>query len=345
MQPLACVTRGKRVESVHAGCLCVAQNDGRIVHVIGQPTTPLFLRSTAKPLQALALVATGAAARFGLNAAELAIICGSHSGEAYHRQAVTTILQKAGLKPEQLECGAADPYNPDALHGLWERRGKPDVLCNCCSGKHAGMLLLSAHLGVNPEGYRRPQHPVQVQIRRTIGQALGLPRDQLMYSTDDCGTPALLLTMQQAAAAYASLVTGTFSDQQLSVAGRQIVIAMLAHPEMVNGTGEFCTELMRHTAGQVLGKVGGEGVYMVGLPSLGLGISLKVADGNERAVYPIIVAALKELQVLTREQLHQLGKWAEPPVRDHHGEQVGSILPLLRDGFAIRSVGLGEEIN
>lgn len=344
MQALACVTRYGRVESIHAGYLCLASSDGRVLAAIGQPCARQFWRSAAKPLQALALVVTGAADRWQLSDAELAIICGSHSGEDCHRSLVSSLLQKGGFCPADLECGAAEPYNATALHALWRRGGQADALGNCCSGKHAGMLLLGRHLSVDPRGYCHPAHPVQVMIRQTIGQALGLPPDEIFSGFDDCGTPALLLSLSQAAAAYARLASGSFADPAMAGAARRISRAMMAQPRMVNGNGEFCTELMQQGAGQVVGKVGGEGAYLVGLPERQLGLAVKVGDGNERAVYPVVVAALRALGVFSPEQLAPLAKWLHWPVWDHHGRQRGAVQPLLTSGFALHTVHLGEEL-
>lgn len=328
MQPLVIVTRTNRIESIHEGSICVTDHNNHPIYSIGNPKTTVYFRSAAKPIQAVALVHSGAMEQFNITLEELAVVCSSHSGEDFHRDAVSSILHKIGLTEKNLLCGIANPYNRKIHDTLIQSGQRPSPLYNCCSGKHAGMLALCQYYHYPTEDYNRPEHPIQQLIRKTIANLLELDVHELPIGIDGCGVPTFLLTLHQASYLYSLLAQGTSGRTQYHQAFGQIQKAMTSFPKMVNGDHEFCTDLITITKGKVIGKVGAEGIYCVAIPDRQLGICLKIADGNERGVYPVIVHVLRQLRVLTDEEMEQLQNWAYPPEKNHLGKIIGYRIPM-----------------
>ena len=305
-----------------------------------------YLRSSAKPHQAVPLVASGAADRFGFNEREIALACASHSGEPIHTETVSAMLRKIGLEASALRCGLHEPFSPEAARHLRERGERPNVLQNNCSGKHTGMLALAIHLGAPVETYDRPDHPVQLMIGRTIARFSDLPLEDLAVAVDGCGVPVFGLTVRAMALMYARLVAPPHDwDERTREACRRIVSAMIAHPEMVGGTTErLDTEMMRAAQGRLISKVGAEGVYTVGvLPSKewphGLGLALKIEDGEDRRARPtVVIESLRQLGVLSGAALDAVAPYASFPVRNHRGETVG----VVRPSFELKRVPIHQ---
>src|SRR5947209_9005335 len=193
-EPLVEVTRGSFVESVHRGHLVAVEGRGRLVARVGSPEAVTFMRSATKPFQALPLVASGAAERFGFTEAELAVACGSHDAERVHTEAVLSMLGKTGLGVSDLKCGAQEPYGKEAAGRLRASGEPPTALHNNCSGKHAGMLALALHLGAAVENYYEPSHPVQRAVFQTVARFAGLPAGAIEFAVDGCGVPTFALT-------------------------------------------------------------------------------------------------------------------------------------------------------
>jgi L-asparaginase II len=311
------------------------------------------MRSATKPFQALPLVASGAADRFGLTDAELAVACGSHDATAAHTEAVLSLLTRAGLSASDLKCGAHEPYSKEAAEALRERGQRPTALHNNCSGNHAGLLALALHLGADVATYYRPENPAQRAVFRAVSEFSGVPTDELEYATDGCGIPTFALSVGAMARMFARLVApeGAWGGGALgggvtreSVRGavganaaRRVVGAMLARPELVEGDGELDTELMRAASGRLVSKVGAEGIYSAGvLPCErwpdGLGLAFKIEDGDkgDRARSPAAVEALRQLGVLGEAELKSLSKFARQTLRNHRGDEVGETRAVFR---------------
>ena len=331
--PLVEVWRGRVVESRHRGHVAAVDGDGRLVARLGQPETVTFLRSSAKPHQTIPLVATGAADRFGLTSPELAVACGSHSGEPVHEQTVAAMLQKIGLDESALKCGAHEPFDRETALEMRRRGDPPRVLQNNCSGKHTGMLALALHLGAPAETYHHPENPVQQLILETIARFSGLTAEEVVRGTDGCGVPVFGMPVRAMALMYARLVAPDVGlDDQSSLACARIVAAMTGSPALVGGTRErLDTEMMRATAGRIISKIGAEGVYTVGvLPSArwprGLGLALKIEDGEDRRARPtVVIEALRQLGALEADALEALKPYSSFPIRNHRGDHVGEV--------------------
>lgn len=248
------VRRGRLVESTHRAHAVVVR-DGEMVDSWGDPDLVAFVRSAAKPLQALPLVP------LRLPGEELAIACASHEALPEQLVAVRALLARAGATKDDLECGA-------------ERGSR---LRHNCSGKHAGFLLVCRERGWDPAGYRLPGHPLQQELRRIVAAAAGRPEEQLETAVDGCGVPTFALSLAEMARVFAGLVAGRPEGAD------DVVRAMTAHPALVGGPDSVDTIVMRALPGAV-GKRGAEGVLCVGLPD-GRGMALKVEDGAYRAVY------------------------------------------------------------
>ena len=335
--PLVEVWRGPLVESRHRGHVAAVDASGRLLARLGEPDTVTFMRSSAKPLQALPLLTSGAADRFGFDEREVALACASHSGQDLHAETAARMLRKIGLDEGALKCGVHEPFDADTARALRERGETPSILRNNCSGKHAGMLALALHLGAPPESYDDPAGPVQQAILRAVAQFSGLEASAVAVGIDGCGVPVFGMPVRAMALTYARLVAPPAEfDEATRRAAARIVAAMAAHPEMIGGTVErFDTKVMRAAGGRVISKVGAEGVYTAGvLPGEGwpggLGLAFKIEDGEDRRARPTVaIECLRQLGVLNGDALEALSPYAKFPVRNHRGELVGEIRPLF----------------
>jgi L-asparaginase II len=336
--PLVEVWRGPIVESRHRGHLAAVDGDGRLVASLGEPNTVTYLRSSGKPFQAVPLLTSGAAERFGLTEAELAIACGSHSGEDLHVETVAHMLEKIGLDENFLKCGVHEPFDRATAERLRANGESPGVLRNNCSGKHTGMLALSLQLGAPPELYDDPAGTVQQSILRAVSQFSGIKADEIVLGTDGCGVPVFGMSVRSMALMYARLASPPEGfDAETRATCARLTASMNARPELVGGTHErFDTEVMRAGRGRLVSKIGAEGVYTAGvLPCerwpKGLGLAFKIEDGEDRrARSTIAIEALRQLGVLDEDAYKTLSWCASFPVQNHRGEKVGQIRASFR---------------
>lgn len=332
-EPLVEVRRGGITESRHRGHTAVVEPDGRVVASLGSPHTVTFLRSSAKPFQAVPLLVTGAAERFGFTDEEVALACASHNGEPIHTKLAESMLEKIGLRPEALKCGVHEPYSPEAAAALRARNEPPNVLHNNCSGKHVGMLAVALQLGAPLENYETPENPVQIAIANALSQFTDVPVEDFAVAVDGCAAPIFGITVRAMALGYARLVSppSTF-DKATRDACERIVRVMMAYPELIGGTSQrLDTEIMRAARGRVVSKVGAEGVYTAGIlpcerwPN-GLGLALKIEDGDDKRARPtVVVESLRQLGVLYDESLEAVSRYAFFPVQNRPGDVVGEI--------------------
>ncbi len=266
-EPLVAVKRGAITESRHRGHIVVVDPEDKLLAYLGAPETVTYLRSSAKPHQAIPLLASGAADRFGFTEAEIALACASHSGEPIHTELAASMLRKIGLTPDALKCGTHEPFSPEVVKHLQQKGEQPNVLQNNCSGKHAGMLALALHLGAPTDSYDQPGNPVQLEIGKTISRFSGIQIENISVGVDGCGVPVFGVTVKAMALMYARLISPPAEfDQATKDACARIVAAMTAHPDVVGGTSErLDTEIMRAANGRVVAKVGAEGVYTIGI--------------------------------------------------------------------------------
>ena len=332
-EPLVEVKRGSITESRHRGHIVVVDPEGNLIASLGAPENVTYLRSSAKPFQAIPLLITGAADRFGFTDREVALACGSHNGEPIHTELVASMLKKIGLGPEALHCGAHEPYGVEAALDLRNRGEQPSALHNNCSGKHAGMLAVALHLGAPIDNYESPVNPVQKAIVDVVSQFSGVAVTDMAIGIDGCAVPACGITVKAMALAYARLVSPPASfDKTTRDACERIVRVMSAYPELIGGTSDrLDTELMRAAPSRLVSKVGAEGVYTAGVrPSeewpQGLGVALKIEDGDDKRARPtVVIELLRQLGVLHDESLEAVSKYAFFPVKNRRGDLVGEI--------------------
>jgi L-asparaginase II len=332
-EPLVEVKRGSITESRHRGHIVAIDADGQIIAQLGVSHTVTFLRSSSKPHQAIPLITTGAAERFGFTEKEVAICCASHNGEAIHTETVAGMLKKIGLDMNALKCGVHEPYSAEATRSLRERGEQPTVLHNNCSGKHTGMLALALHLNAPTETYDEPSNPVQLNIVRRIAQFSGVPVEDVAVGIDGCGVPTFGVTVRAMALMYARLVAPPVDfDDATRQACRRIVSAMAEYPEMIGGRAErLDTVIMQAAQGKLISKVGAEGVYTAGvLPCdewpRGLGLALKIEDGEDRRARPtVVIECLRQLGVLKDEALEAVKPYASFTINNRRGDTVGEV--------------------
>lgn len=314
-------SRGSLCESRHRGAIAVARPNGDVVLALGDIHRPIYPRSAIKALQAIPLIETGAADAFGFGPTEIALACASHSGSERHAEVAASMLARAGLGGDDLECGPQVPIGEPAAVDFHRARRAPTPLHNNCSGKHSGMLATCRHCGDQTRGYTRLEHPHQQRIlgvlRDFTGEALGAD----VTGVDGCSAPNWAIPLAKLASAFAALGVGEGAARPRRATVERIVAACFAAPDMVAGEGRFCTRVMRALPGLAFVKTGAEGVFCGALPTLGLGLAVKIDDGASRASEAATAAVLARL-------LPEAQSFGEPTtLRNWRGTEVGSLGP------------------
>lgn len=319
------VHRGPLVESAHRGAAIVCDARGKIVAAWGDTARPVYPRSAVKPLQAIALVETGAADKFSLSGAELALACASHNGAPEHVAAVGAWLARMGLSGGDLECGAHAPSGADAALALACKSEAPTRLHNNCSGKHAGMLATALATGDATRGYSGTDHAVQRRTRAIMGEMAGEDLGRAPMGIDGCGIPTVAMSLAGLARAMARIA----APDSLASTRREAVLrirhAVTAHPFMVAGTGRFCTKIMEAAGDAILVKTGAEGVFAAALPQQGIGIALKIDDGATRASECATAALLRRFGATAGAMDAALAAYAHIELRNWSGTPVGRV--------------------
>ncbi|SOE17595.1 asparaginase [Hoeflea halophila] len=321
------VTRGQMVESRHRGMAVVMDGDGSVVMSLGEVEAPVFPRSAIKSMQALPLVETGAADRYGLGEKELALTCSSHSGEPGHMQLAGEIAGRAGLGESDFECGCHWSFETKVLIDQVRAGDKPDQLGNNCSGKHAGFLCLACHAGVDHHGYGEYDHFVQASIRDVMADLTGTALGQDNCGIDGCSIPTYASPLNRIAHGFARMASGTDLGPERAKAARRLMSACMAEPWYVAGTGRACTELMSIAPGRIFAKTGAEGVFCATLPEKGYGIALKCEDGSTRGAEAMIGGLLAKLFADDEEVSAKLAGWSDKSLKNWKGTEVGRIRP------------------
>lgn len=320
------ILRGDVVESQHRVHVAVAHAEQGLVASAGNPAHISFVRSSIKMFQALPFVEGGGVERFGLTAQELALCTASHGGEPFHVAAARSILAKASLTEEALACGAHAPMHAPSAEALRASGMRPSRLHNNCSGKHGGMLACASQQGWPTSGYHLAAHPLQQQILTTLAQWMGVDRDDIEQGIDGCGLPTFAMPLDAVAEGCARFSAAAADGHP---APSSLFAAMTAHPEYVAGTDRLDTDLIRAAQGKLFSKVGAEGFYCVGLPSMRTGVALKVEDGAVRAAEPALLAILRAIDAISETALQSLQRYATPTILNTRGETVGAIRTFL----------------
>ncbi|MBV6496194.1 MAG: hypothetical protein JFAIHJKO_01313 [Pyrinomonadaceae bacterium] len=323
---LANVIRGNNVESVHAGHLAVVDGEGNTVLVKGDPSVATYFRSAAKPFQFIPNLTSGAADAFGFDEREVALAVASHSGEDMHVEVAASMLAKAGFSESDLRCGAHFPFDSATSARMKRASEEPTQLHNNCSGKHAAMLAFAKHIGSGTDEYESPENRIQGRILRCLKDFA--ETEDISLGTDGCAAPNFCLPVAAMAKSFANLVNPARFPEITQSACKRIVAAMTEYPELIGGSTRLDTTLMRAGNGSLISKVGADGVWACGIvpsekyPS-GLGIALKIADGDDMRGRPVVaVAILKKLCILEADAMPDLSPM---PIKNRRGDTVGRI--------------------
>lgn len=324
--------RGGIVESMHRGAAAVIDASGGIVAQWGDIERPIFPRSAVKVLQALPLVASGAADRFGLSNAELALACASHGGQPQHAATAASMLAKAGVDVEALECGTHWPYHDGSIKAMAAEGAQPSALHNNCSGKHSGFVCLGCMMAEGGDrraflkGYVQPEHPVMREVTNALQAATGFDLSNTACGTDGCSIPTYAIPLRHLAHAFARVATGVGLSEGHARAAKRLRAAVAAAPWFVAGSGRFDTRVMEHFRERVFCKVGAEGVHCAALPELGLGIAVKMDDGNNsRACEAVMAALLQGLLPQAEADAALLQPLSHVTLRNWNGIEVGAL--------------------
>jgi len=318
------VTRGPVVESRHEGIAAVVKADGTVVESWGDIDAAILPRSANKPIQAMAFVESGAVERFGLGNEHIALACASHSGETRHVETVRAWLAKVGLSEADLECGTHAPRLQVSVEALARANVLPTPAFNNCSGKHSGFLTTAVQYGEPTRGYIEYDHPVQRRLREVMSDLCGVDANAFPHGTDGCGIPTLATPLRRLAQAMASMADPSGLSSKHADAAVRIRAAMSAEPFMVAGTGRFCTRINETLPGVAQVKTGAEGVFCGMLPTLDLGVAIKMWDGAARASEVAMAALLDHLGVLPAAKGEEI---LHPPVKNVVGLLVGEMRP------------------
>jgi L-asparaginase II len=329
---LANVIRGDTIESVHSGHVVIVDGEGETIFEAGDPHTVTFFRSASKPFQLIPTITSGAADAFGFTEDEIALGCASHSGEPMHVEIAARMLAKAGFSEADLHCGTHLPFNEQEAERMLRAGEQPTQLHNNCSGKHAAMLTLAKYIDADPRIYESHDSPVQRRALRCVADFTEVPVDEIKLGVDGCAVPNFAVPVVAMARSFANLVRPVRLHGPVQSAAQRVVAAMTKYPELIGGTDRLDTMLMRSAAGQIVSKVGADGVWCCGvLPSSryqkGLGIAAKVADGDDhRGRSVIAVSILKQLGLISSETLPELSPM---PIKNRRGDLVGRVEPAF----------------
>jgi L-asparaginase II len=317
--------RGGLVESRHRGAVVVVDADGATVLALGDVAQAVYPRSAVKPLQALPLLESGAADRYGFGDQEIALACASHGGEPAHVEVANRMLTRAGLDSGALECGSHWPSHQPSTQALARAGGAPSALHNNCSGKHAGFVCVACAAGVEHDGYVKAEHLVQREVRGVLEGLTGVGLGEDVCGIDGCSIPTCAVPLTALAHAFAKFGTGQGLGPERARAAARIRAACAAQPYFVAGTGRFCSEVMKQFGARVLAKTGAEGVFCGALPEQGLGIALKCDDGATRASEVAMAAVIARFLPMSEDERGAVGRFLRPTLRNWNGIEVGGL--------------------
>ncbi len=292
---------GSLVEKTHRGSVAIVNSTGNTVFALGDVESPIFPRSSLKPIQALVLIESGALDAFDLGDREIALACASHSGEPMHTALVNAWLKRIDCRESDLACGPQPVRYVPVWEAMVKRSEQPNAVHNNCSGKHAAFLTVARHWGIPTAGYEKHDHPVQRAVAKTLSELSGAT-GEFAWGIDGCSAPNFALPLAAFARALAAMAARKPPTTPRAAAARRIIKAMIAHPELVGGTGRVCTALIRACEGRAVVKVGAEGVYAAILPGAGLGVALKIDDGSTHAAEIMIATLLESLEAMGEGQ-------------------------------------------
>ncbi len=323
---VAKVYRGAREEATHYGSIAVVNSEGRLTHYLGDPEFFTFTRSSPKPFQLLPTITSGAADKYGFTPKQLSIMCGSHVGSDEHREMVMSNLEAAGNKPEHLKCGCHVPLYMQVTGEFPTNDEHLDNVRHNCSGKHSGFLALSRFLGEDPAEYLNADGKVQQMVLEAVARMYEYPKEKIVISVDGCSAPNFGLPMIHTAVAFRKLASADGKDETEIKALTRIRDAMMEHPVMFSGEGRFDLALMRTFPNNAVCKIGAESIQGIGFADPSIGIAVKIHDGNQRALYPVIIELLRQLGLIDNvEKAEHLKEFHKAEIRNAMNILTGSV--------------------
>ena len=321
-KPLVNEYRGNILDLVHMGYICVVDEDSRVLWHVGDADEMVFYRSASKPVQALPVIARGLDKKYGLTDEETAIFAGSHQGDTFHVAALESIFRKAGFTEDML---CMDPAMPQVAY---EPGTQPRKFYHNCSGKHAGALLLQRELGGEVRDYWKEDSPAQTEIKRAVAVMSEFPVEKVGMGLDGCGVPVFAVGMKNIAIAFKNLVRpDKIKETALAQAAADFVPRMHAYPLMVKGRGQLCSKL--NAIPGIVAKGGANGAYGLALKDMGVGVSIKLADGTN-GMWPMIIAAvLRELGYKNDAAYAMLEDMCHATIVNDNGDAAGTRRPVF----------------
>ena len=340
--PAVQVVRGDTVESIHHAAVAIVDVSGRLIASLGNPQVVTYMRSTAKPLQSLPLLESGAPAQFDFSEKEIALICASHTGTDMHVRVAQGILNKIGLSESDLKCGTHPPFDRAKAEELVRSGQEPTPIRHNCSGKHAGMLAYARHMNYPVGSYLEMTSPVQKRINLAVTEMTGVTP---FMGIDGCSAPNFAVSLYAAAWAYAKLADPASLPPERAVASGTAVRAMINHPELVGGEGRFDTHLMRAGRGELVSKGGAEGFQGIGIypgvlgpDSPAYGVAIKIADGAyvHRSVSIVALRVLNQigLRIEHEDRDQELEPFQTYRVHNYSGLDVGEVRANFQLNFS-----------
>lgn len=347
--PLVETTRGDTIESIHYGSVAIAVHGKKDIILIGDSNHPYFLRSSAKPFQALAFIERGGREYFKLSPEEIAVLCASHSGTDAHVEVISRLQKKIGITEDMLQCGVHPPYHKKTAQRMLKNNELLHPNRHDCSGKHTGMLAFAKMIGAPLETYLDHTHPVQKYILRTFSKMCEVPVDNIHIGVDGCSAPVFAVPLANASSAFAKLCQPDNLPPERADACRIITSAMIAHPDMVAGPARFDTDVIKTAYGKIITKTGAEGYQGIGVmpgvskfSSESIGITSKISDGDQslRAGPIVCLAIIEKLHVFSDQELSRLKDYYIRPIVNWQGSDIGEIRPTEQFLRTLDSISL-----
>jgi L-asparaginase II len=318
---LAQTRRGDLIENHYRGAYVVVDTDGDVLAAAGNFQSIIYARSSLKPINVLAMIKSGAADALSVTDQEITLACASHSGENIHVNLVREWLGRLGLSERDLECGIHAPMGKSANKALRAAGQNPTAFHNACSGKHAGFMTLAKHMGYPIKGYSQTGSTTQDHVMSVAAEILGIDKDTAPRGVDGCCIPMMGMSILNLAKGMARLASPVGLSDNLRLACERVTRSVQTYPELIAGSGRFCTDVISLTGGEVLVKMGADGVFVGWIPSKKWGIALKIDDGNLKAAEVAMAALLKQLKLISKPEL--LDHWINQPIHTWTRDIVG----------------------
>lgn len=315
--------RGDMVESFFRGAYAIIDATGRSIDSVGDVDRSVYPRSALKSVQALGMMKSGAAEAFHLSLPEIALACASHNGEERHVRIVNHWLERLGLSGDVLECGIHASMNKETMLTFVREGHHLTPVHNACSGKHAGFITQALHLKVPVKGYSNFDHPVQQYVNSIIEEVIEIDVKEAPKGTDGCQIPVIGMPLKKLARGMSKMARPETLGSALAQGAEKIITAIQTHPDLIAGTGRFCSAITQESGGRVLAKMGADGVFCAILPERGWGIALKIDDGHLVAAEVALMGILKKHNLLTATP--NWNRWANPSIMTWNKKVVGEI--------------------